>query len=237
VARQKRKRTAWNAILRAATQNFNGGAGEAEMEEAVSNMKQRDIGVLCGQEGRRKREKMERWDPGKMLLPASAFLPPSTQSAKKKDGNFIFLDANWGKACVQGGKRIKGCGPRLMAMWLPLQQNKKWLCLVNVHFPDGGKLKCEIDAFWRDFETCVSKADEAGVVVTTGDFNASMGVSTGDYDLVCGNEGIPHQNENGRRLKSFAGMKDLAYLVSWKKQCLPATCYDMRTLTGRQLDW
>jgi exonuclease III len=236
VARKERKRTAGNAMLRVATQNFNGGAGEAKMEEAVSNMKQRDIGILCGQEGRRKREKMERWDSGEILLPASAFLPTSIQSAKKKDGNFILLDANWGKAYVKGGKRVKSYGPRLMATWLPLQQNKKWLCLINVHFPDGGKLKSEKDAFWRDFETCVSKADESDIMVVVGDFNASMGVSTGDYDLVCGNEGIPCQNENGRRLKSFAGMQDLVDLVSWEKQTLPATRYDTRTRAGRQLD-
>jgi hypothetical protein len=107
-----------------------------------------------------------------------------------------------------------------------------------VHFPDGGKLKSEKDAFWRDFETCVpvSKADEPDIKVIVGDFNASMGVSTGDYDLMCGNEGIPHQNENGRRLKSFVGMQDLVDLVSWEKQNLPATHYDMRTRMGRQLD-
>ena len=70
-----------------------------------------------------------------------------------------------------------------MAIWLPLQKSKKWLYLINVHFPDGGKLKSEKDAFWRDFETCVSKADESDIMVIVGDFNASMGVSTSEYDL------------------------------------------------------
>jgi hypothetical protein len=30
------------------------------------------------------------------------------------------IDANWGKACVKGGKRVKSYGPRLMATWLSL---------------------------------------------------------------------------------------------------------------------
>jgi hypothetical protein len=218
-----------------ATQNFNGGLGEGKMEEAVSNMQLRNLGIVFGQEGRRRTKKMERWDTGEIFLPAAQD-SSKVDVSRKKDGNFFFLNAHWGKAFIKGGKRVKVYNPRLMAIWLPLEHNKHWLYLVNVHFPDGGKPKAMQDDFWKEFETCVGRAEEGDILIIMGDFNASMGVSTGEYDLVCGEEGNPHQNECGRRLKSFAGMQDLVDLVSWEKQYLPATYYDIRTRAGRQLD-
>jgi hypothetical protein len=99
-------------MLRVATQNFNGGAGEAKMEEAVSNVKQRNLGVIFGQEGRRRTKKMERWDTGEMLLPAARDISNAGVS-RKKDGNFFLLIAHWGKAFIKGGKRLKIYNPRL----------------------------------------------------------------------------------------------------------------------------
>jgi len=234
-ARKEKKRTAGNTILKMATQNFNGGLGEGKMEEAVSNMQRRNLGIVFGQEGRRRTKKMERWDTGEIFLPAARD-SSNADVSRKKDGNFFLLNAHWGKAFIKGGKRVKVYNPRLMAIWLPLEQNKHWLYLINVHFPDGGKPKAMQDDFWKEFETCVGKAEEGDILIIMGDFNASMGVSTGEYDLVCGEEGNPHQNECGRRLKSYAGMQDLVDLVSWEKQYLPATYYDIRTRAGRQLD-
>ena len=235
MARKEKKRTAANTVLRMATQNFNGGLGEGKMEEAVANMQLRNLGIVFGQEGRRRTKKMERWDTGEIFLPAARDTP-NAEVSRKKDGNFFLLNAHWGKAFIKGGKRVKVYNPRLMAMWLPLEHNKRWLYLINVHFPDGGKPKAMQDEFWREFEACVGMADEGDIPIIMGDFNASMGVSAGEYDMVCGNEGNPYQNECGRRLKSYAGMQDLVDLVSWEKQCLPATYYDIRTRAGRQLD-
>jgi hypothetical protein len=73
----------------------------------------------------------------------------------------------------------------------------------------------------------MSKADDRDITITMGDFNASMGVSTGQHDLFCGKHGVSHQNESGRRLKSFAGMNDLVDLVSWEEQVAQATHYDI----------
>jgi hypothetical protein len=81
--------------------------------------------------------------------------------SKKKDGNFFsVLNACWGKAFIKGEKRLLVYNPRLMAMWLPLQDKSKWLYLANVHFPDGGKPQAIKDASWVQFELCLRKADE-----------------------------------------------------------------------------
>ena len=76
--------------------------------------------------------------------------------------------------------------------------------------------------------------DVDDVPIIMGDFNASLGKSTSDEDLVCGSYGSDYQNESGKRLKSFAGMHSFVDLVSWEEQELPATHYDIKTRAGRE---
>ena len=235
--RRKREKKARNAnkhrtasLFRAATQNFNGGSGQAKLEELVRNMVKRNLGIVFGQEGRRRDDKIERWDTGEIFISAG-----SPNNSRKKDGNFFVLNGYWAKAFIRGGKRMKVYNPRLMTLSLPLP-GRKWLYLINVHFPDGGKTKSVRDACWVAFEKCVNARDRDDIPIIMGDFNASMGRSSGDDDLVCGSHGSEYQNESGRRLKSFAGMHKFVDLISWETQELKATYYDIKTRAGRQLD-
>jgi hypothetical protein len=235
--RRKREKKARNAnkhrtasLFRAATQNFNGGSGQEKLEELVRNMVKRNLGIVFGQEGRRRDDKIERWDTGEIFTSAG-----SPNNSRKKDGNFFVLSGCWAKAFIRGGKRMKVYNPRSMTLSLPLP-GRKWLCLINVHFPDGGKTKSVRDAHWVAFEKCVNAMDGDETPIIMGDFNASLGKSTSDEDLARGNYGSDYQNESGRRLKSFAGMHSFVDLISWEEQELPATHYDIKTRAGRQLD-
>ena len=238
--RRKREKKARNAnkhrtadLFRAATQNFNGGSGQEKLEELVRNMVRRNLGIVFGQEGRRRDDRIERWDTGEIFISAGS--PNNSNNSRKKDGNFFVLNGYWAKAFVRGGRRMKIYNPRLMTLSLPLP-GKKWLYLVNVHFPDSGKTKSIRDAYWVAFEKCVNARDRDDIPIIMGDFNASMGRSSGDDDLVCGSHGSEYQNESGRRLKSFAGMHKFVDLISWETQELKATYYDIKTRAGRQLD-
>ena len=125
--RRKREKKVRNAnkhrtvsLFRAATQNFNGGSGQEKLEELVRNMVKRNLGIVFGQEGRRRDDKIERWDTGEIFISAG-----SPNNSRKKDGNFFVLSGYWAKAFIRGGKRMKVYNPRLMTLSLPLP-GRKW---------------------------------------------------------------------------------------------------------------
>jgi hypothetical protein len=109
LARKPKKRSNPGDVFRAATQNFNGGPGEEKMEEVASNVQQRNIVVVFGQEGRRRQNKIERWDTGEIFLRAPAAQGrPDADLPKKKDGNFFL--AHWGEAFIKG-ESVYECVP------------------------------------------------------------------------------------------------------------------------------
>jgi len=74
------------------------------------------------------------------------------------------------------------------------------------------------------------------ILIAMGDWNASTGTSEGDTDLVCGLYGIDLKDAAGRLLKTTAAMYNLVDLVTWEKQVMSATFYDIGSKNGRQID-
>ena len=76
-------------------------------------MTDQKIGIVFGQEGRRPKNVVERFDSGHLFI-AFGGLGSRSESNMKKDGNFFILDEKWKRAFVRGGKQKKRFCPRLV---------------------------------------------------------------------------------------------------------------------------
>jgi exonuclease III len=231
-ARKKNKKTGNSEMLVACSQNFNGSSSRDKLEEAARIMTDQKICIIFGQEGRRPRNVVERFDSGHLFI-AFGGLGSRSESNLKKDGNFFMLDEKWKRAFVRGGKQKKRLCPRLVTLSL---QNNKSLRLVNVHFPDSSKPIATREAFQLRFEMALGEKKASDIVLLMGDFNASTGVISDASDLVCGVHGNPHQDAPGRKLKATAAMFNLMDLTTWEEQRMVNTYYDIKTQAGRQID-
>ena len=233
-ARKIRKKTNSTQTLVIATQNVNGSINEAKKEEAAMQMRALKIGIVCGQEGRRTTRSMERWDTGELYIACGK--NDDRDVARKKDGNFFILNEEWKQAYVRGGKQIRRYNPRLVTLRLPLQ-NRRHVYIINAHVPDGDKKKNDERAkFFIDLSAALEATKDNDICILAGDMNACMGVKEGEGDKVCGEYGIQRQTAIGREMKTIAAMFQLRDLITWEKQTVEGTYWDIKTQTRRQLD-
>ena len=212
--RKLRRRKDEHEKIIAYTQNFNGSLSEDKREEVSRQMRRQKIGIVFGQEGRRPKATIERWDTGELLI-AFGDCKKNNANGMKKDGNFFVLDDKWKQAFIRGGKQKKRYSPRLVSIRLPLRQGK-YLHLLNAHFPDQGQKRATITAFRELFQTAMGEMKQEDVNIVGGDFNSSMGVGQEQEDGVCGPHGITHQDEAGRYLTATAAMYNMVDLVTWE---------------------
>jgi exonuclease III len=227
------KRTS-EQIVSMATQNFNGIMGEKQMEEAYLSMKQRNIGILFGQEGRRPKHSETRWDSEELLVAYEDEILHACTNMKK-DGNFFILSAAWKEAFLKGGKVMKRFCPRLVTMRLPAGNGVN-IYLINAHWPDDSKPLALREAFQRRLETAISEAKSDDLMVMGGDWNACTGTSANLNDGVCGQWGTPYLNRSGRVLRTLAAFHHLSDLVTFHQQDMASTFFDHRCGKAKQLD-
>ena len=117
-------------------------------------------------------------------------------------------------------------------------QEGRHLHLVNAHCPDSSKASSVKKAFQLLLEEALGNKGHDDILIAMGDWNASTGAGTneGDADLVCWPYGIDLQDAAGRLLKTTAAMYNLVDLVTWEKQVMSATFYDIGSKKGRQID-
>jgi exonuclease III len=221
-------------MLNICTQNFNGIMGENQMEEAYLQMKKLDIGILCGQEGRRPSQAITRWDTEELMITFESDNIMGNTSMKK-DGNFFILSATWKDAFLKGGKQMMRYCPRLVTIRLPLGPSTN-LYLINYHYPDSGKTLAIRQSFQERLDRAVSATRPGDVLVLAGDANACTGTSRNFDDGVCGSHGHLYLNEAGRRFRGFAAYNELVDLLTWERQKMTTSFHDYRTGHDKQLD-
>ena len=217
------------------SQNYNGSSSREKLEETSREMRAQKIGIVFGQEGRRPKNQIQRWDTGEAFIAFGGEESKTDGDNRKKDGNFFVLNEKWKDRFVRGGKQKKRYCPRLVTIRVPVHRNKN-LYLVNVHFPDSGKSAQTRNAYQQRFEEALKERKRDDIMIVMGDFNSSTGISEGEEDMVCGEFGIAHQDEPGRQLKATAAMYSMIDLVTWQEQRMKATYYGIGTRVGRQLD-
>ena len=218
-----------------ASQNFNGSFNEEKVEEMRLQMQRQHIGITCGQECRHQITSRERWDSGELLITFGTKNERNTSNNMIKEGNVIFLNKYWAKAFLQGGKQKKKYNDRLVTIRLPLR-NRQTLYVINCHYPDSGKSKAIRRVFQLKLEQAISDTKNNDIMVLIGDMNASTGIADGKDDTVCGPHGATYQNEAGRTLKATAAIHELVDLITWSKQKMTASYYDITTAKGKQID-
>jgi hypothetical protein len=159
----------------------------------------------------------------------------NTKTKGRTEGVCFILSKKMAVAFDEGGKRVKKYCSRLASMRTPLSNHQN-LYIINACAPDSGQTKAKRQGFQRRLESALADCKAGETLILAGDFNASMGVATDDYDGVCGKHGMPHTNDAGRTLKSTAAIHGLVDLVSMEKQKFDGTWMHARSKKWYQLD-
>ena len=92
------------------SQNYNGSSSREKLEETSREMRAQKIGIVFGQEGRRPKNQIQRWDTGEAFIAFGGEESKTDGDNRKKDGNFFVLNEKWKDRFVRVGKQSKKNG-------------------------------------------------------------------------------------------------------------------------------
>ena len=197
------------------SQNVRGMKNDTRIDILLNVMKERNAIAMCVQ---------ETWRNGNELLEHGSFkiisngLDNNVQLGKRgSQGVAIVLNPD-GEAAWKAGGYVKhtNFGARVVAIRLLLNEHQKrdvGVFLVSAYAPVGNASDDELELFFDQLTSCISKKQQNDILLIGSDTNSSMGTSSEKEDPIS-NFGISHTNESGKRFRSYLSANNLTAMTS-----------------------
>ena len=101
-------------------------------------------------------------------------------------------------------------------MWIRVRMGRECWAFVNAYGPGSERSEREQDEFWNELTRCVDGLSTRNYVVVLGDLNTRVG--DGEIEGVVGKNGVPGENESGKRLLDMCVEQELVIGNSFFKK-------------------
>ena len=225
------------------SQNVRGLKSDARLEELFAYISRLEVFALCVQETWRSDNEI--LENERCLLVTTGLRRKDIVSKRGSQGVAIALSPDAIAAWRAAGSELHNdIGARVIAIRLLVKDHKDndvFVFLVSAYAPVSTATDVVWDDYYDKLQTCIGRRRTEDILLIGTDSNSSIGrtIYTADNENISrpvGSNGLNHQNQSGRRFRTFLSLNNLRAATTFFRKKNYGTWQHPRSKKLHQLD-